>query len=125
MANYKMDAGRLAQVVEIILQTQPGAVAERIEDYCCQDWQEEGHQKWLNTAPVEEIADWIPRDAVYPQTVECIYCGADVEAVDEDFQSPAVDDDEAWTALAAQHRLGCEWIVTRAHRFNPRMNRWA
>ena len=50
--------------------------------------------------------------------MECIYCNADVDAVDEDERPPEVDDDGAWAALAVQHAAGCEWIETRAHRLD-------
>ncbi len=46
---------------------------------------------------------------------ECLYCGArnvDIAWAD----TPAVDDDDTWAELAAQHYTHCEWIETRAHR---------
>ena len=41
----------------------------------------------------------------------CVYCGAAVRhpAV------PAPDDVDGWGEAAREHRLGCEWIATRAH----------
>jgi hypothetical protein len=50
------------------------------------------------------------------QLAECVYCGRDAELV----PVPAVDDDDAWEALAADHAPGCEWIRTRAHRREAR-----
>lgn len=47
---------------------------------------------------------------------ECLYCGADTKERDP---VPSVGDDEAWGRLAAEHRAGCEWIQTRAHRRDP------
>lgn len=46
-------------------------------------------------------------------TTECAYCSADVT---ERSAVPAGDDAEAWAELAKEHRPGCEWVVTRAHR---------
>jgi len=48
---------------------------------------------------------------------ECIYCGRRVPGTDDD-PVPAVGDEDAWQALAAQHANGCEWVYTRAHRIN-------
>jgi hypothetical protein len=46
---------------------------------------------------------------------ECAYCGANIVGSDVG-RVPAVDDDEAWERLAAEHDPECEWIATRAHR---------
>ena len=36
------------------------ASEEAIRDYCLADWPEgEEHQRWLDTAPIPEIADWV------------------------------------------------------------------
>ena len=48
-------------------------------------------------------------------TTECAYCGRTVSGTGEE-PTPAVSDDDAWAALAAEHAVGCEWIRTRAHR---------
>jgi hypothetical protein len=53
----------------------------------------------------------VPRAA----TTECAYCARDVADHTHE-PPPAVDDDEAWTTLAAEHAPDCEWITTRAHR---------
>lgn len=49
---------------------------------------------------------------------ECAYCGATHTPSAE---VPALHDDAAWTALAAEHGTGCEWIATRAHRLDTRI----
>ena len=46
-------------------------------------------------------------------TIECIYCNADVT----ERPIPAIDDEQAWAALRSEHRDGCEWVETRAHRW--------
>jgi len=48
------------------------------------------------------------------ETVDCIYCGASVPSC----SVPSVDDEDAWTELAAEHADDCEWIRTRAHRLD-------
>lgn len=50
------------------------------------------------------------------ETTECVYCNAEVPAMDEDEKPPAVTDHEAWADLAKHHAEDCEWIYTRAHR---------
>ena len=56
-------------------------------------------------------------------TAECAYCLANVaeraEAV------PAIDDENEWAALAAEHLPGCEWTETRAHRIPAILGRLA
>lgn len=52
------------------------------------------------------------------ETRECIYCGSEVEGADS---VPDVDDDPAWDLLARQHLVDCEWVLTRAHRSDPRI----
>jgi hypothetical protein len=42
---------------------------------------------------------------------ECLYCHAEVEPSES---IPALDDDQGWTQLAAQHAPDCEWVRTRA-----------
>jgi hypothetical protein len=49
------------------------------------------------------------------EPTECLYCNHLIEAEDE-ARVPAVDDHDAWQALAAEHAHDCEWIRTRAHR---------
>lgn len=51
-------------------------------------------------------------------TTECAYCSRDVTAVD--LTPPALHDDLAWENLATEHALGCEWVATRAHRFDDK-----
>ena len=43
----------------------------------------------------------------------CVYCNEPVTDAEE---IPALDDDTAWSRIAAEHYVGCEWIHTRAHR---------
>lgn len=47
---------------------------------------------------------------------ECEYCGADI-VTNPDAAVPSLHDDEAWAELAEEHGSGCEWIATRAHRW--------
>ncbi len=47
------------------------------------------------------------------ETVDCLYCNADVIEPDE---VPATSDDDGWAAAAVGHHETCEWVVTRAHR---------
>ena len=39
----------------------------------------------------------------------CAACGARLRQQ----EVPEVDDDPQWTALAAEHRVGCPWIASR------------
>ncbi len=50
------------------------------------------------------------------ETVECLYCGAEVLGCQECPGAPPADDSEAWAELATEHAPGCEWVITRAHR---------
>lgn len=50
--------------------------------------------------------------------IECIYCGASHIPTDH---VPGIDDCEAWETLAADHATHCEWVETRAHRFDTRI----
>lgn len=61
----------------------------------------------------DELAESFRED----MAVECAYCGRDVPGTGEE-PTPAVDDDDAWIALAHHHADDCEWIATRAHRIN-------
>lgn len=47
---------------------------------------------------------------------ECLYCGVMVRAMSEEERPPAINDDSAWEALAADHAPDCDWVRTRAHR---------
>ena len=44
----------------------------------------------------------------------CVYCHVCVPA---DFGVPAIDDEDAWTEASVLHGAGCEWVATRAHRY--------
>ena len=50
--------------------------------------------------------------------IECIYCNASHIPTDH---VPAIDDDDAWETLADDHATHCEWVETRAHRFDARV----
>jgi hypothetical protein len=52
------------------------------------------------------------------QAEECASCGATHVPPTE---VPELGDDEAWEALAEDHADACEWIETRAHRFDTRV----
>ena len=45
----------------------------------------------------------------------CAYCGAEHAPSSS---VPALDDDAAWDELADHHDPHCEWVLTRAHRFD-------
>ena len=51
-------------------------------------------------------------------TTTCTYCGAEDVT---DGPVPASDDTAAWERLAVEHEPGCEWIATRAHRYDVRL----
>jgi hypothetical protein len=80
---------------------------------------------YLNRNPRTAVADLSPAGRAFAATldaqmrrpakdaVECAYCSQESEPCSA---VPAVDDDDAWTDLAAHHLPSCEWILTRAHR---------
>lgn len=90
----------------------------------CQGTDEQGRKLWLipdGYTPEEpywinEEGFAIEGEAPDAETVECTYCSRDVPAAGTDKAVPALDDDDAWDALAHHHARGCEWVVTRAHR---------
>lgn len=51
-------------------------------------------------------------DGLAAEVERCASCGAVLRSE----EVPGVEDDAAWTRLAAEHDPGCEWIATRAHR---------
>ena len=60
-----------------------------------------------------------------PSSYECIYCGYEIEGeVDDQGVAmdpvPAIDDDDAWRDIAQHHADDCEWVLTRAHRREPK-----
>lgn len=61
MKAYTIDDDKLTQVTRIINRdTDPTATEELLKAEICADWNEgEEHQEWLDTAPAEEIADWL------------------------------------------------------------------
>ena len=48
----------------------------------------------------------------------CIYCGRTSALMRED--APNEHDDDAWATESGSHAPKCEWILTRAHRIDPR-----
>lgn len=65
----------------------------------------------FHNTPESALGDM--RDAIdAAESAECAYCGALVY----EHAAPDVRDDEEWERVAKEHRPGCEWIETRAHR---------
>lgn len=58
---YTISRRKLRQVTRIINRdTDPAATEELIRTKICADWNEgEEHQEWIDSAPAEEIADWL------------------------------------------------------------------
>lgn len=48
---------------------------------------------------------------------DCVYCGC---ALTDSDSVPDTGDDAAWEKLAKEHSADCEWILTRAHRIEPK-----
>lgn len=69
--------------------------------------------EWSRTEGDGEVAQDV--EVLGAQEVECAYCGA-MHTPPETV--PALDDDAAWSALADDHDSNCEWVLTRAHRFD-------
>ena len=61
MSNFTINSRKLSAVAAIVnRETDPKATAELIETEICADWNEGAeHQRWINTAQPQEIADWI------------------------------------------------------------------
>ncbi len=60
-AYYHISEDRLSQVTERV---QAGYTSRcipqrEVQEFCLADWPESDHQDWLDTAPVQEIADWV------------------------------------------------------------------
>ncbi len=52
---YTMSDERTEQIAAVA-----GISAEQVREYALADWNEGGeHQRWLDTAPAQEVADWI------------------------------------------------------------------
>lgn len=64
------------------------------------------------------LAALVPTEDPATADTECAYCGATHTPPAE---VPELGDDEAWEALAEDHADACEWIETRAHRFDTRI----
>ena len=53
--HFTIDAEKAEEIADLL-----GWTADEVKEVCLADWPEgEQHQQWLNTAPVQEIADWI------------------------------------------------------------------
>lgn len=68
---------------------------------------------WPGTDIDAAAAQWKATVGWY---IPCAYCGAELTDEQNEFPTPAEDDDEAWADLATAHADGCEWIVSRSHR---------
>lgn len=56
---YTIDSDKLAQVVTLVQARHP-LTAEQVRQFCLDDWPEgDEHQRWLDNASTEEIADWV------------------------------------------------------------------
>lgn len=55
-------------------------------------------------------------DGLGAEVERCASCAAALRSE----EVPGVEDDAAWARLGAEHRPGCEWIETRAHRRRAR-----
>jgi hypothetical protein len=59
---YTMSDDKVAEIARIA-RAEPDAV----RDYCTNDWPEgEEHQRWLDDASAQEIADWLPSELSRP-----------------------------------------------------------
>lgn len=59
MNYYTMTTERAEEIAQLA-----GLTTGQVRDYCLTDWpQGEEHQRWLDTAPVGEIAAWIDAGA--------------------------------------------------------------
>ena len=56
MTQYSISQSRIDEIVA----TDDTLTPNEIEEFCTADWAEgDEHQRWLNTAPAQEITDWI------------------------------------------------------------------
>lgn len=56
---YKLDTAKAFEIARLLGYQVPEG-AEKVAAFCCADWPEgDEHQAWLNTAPAEEIANWM------------------------------------------------------------------
>ena len=64
---YTIERSKLEAITAIINNTvDPAVTEETIEEHITADWHEGNeHQEWINSASVEEIADWVAVTA-YP-----------------------------------------------------------
>lgn len=58
---FTIDRDKLEKVVRLFNdQVDPEATDELVEGEICADWNEgEEHQAWINSAPAQEIVDWL------------------------------------------------------------------
>lgn len=58
-AYYEMDDARVKEVTVLVRDFRCMSEAD-VAEFCLADWPEgTEHQEWLDTAPVQNIADWI------------------------------------------------------------------
>ena len=57
--------------------------------------------------------DEVPNLELWETLALCLYCGSTVTQANV---VPDLDDNQGWSALATEHKPGCEWVATRAHR---------
>ena len=58
---YRIDSDKLAEVVRLFNdQVDPKATDELVEREITADWNEgDEHQRWVDSAPAQEIVDWL------------------------------------------------------------------
>lgn len=63
---------------------------------------------------IHRLADALWESDIWDAVSPCVYCTSYVCHADNE-PVPALDDDEEWERMAADHDADCEWIATRAH----------
>ena len=57
---FTISDSKLREIIELVQTSHPQESAEAIESFILADWNEgQEHQDWLDTADVQEIADWV------------------------------------------------------------------
>jgi hypothetical protein len=70
--HYSIEESKLGAVLFAMPGDIPGIKGEDVTEFILADWPEgEEHQKWIDTAPAHEIAEWVTLG---------IYHGADVKS---------------------------------------------
>lgn len=61
MAEYLISKEKLEKITKIIQKEDSAATKEEVKDALCSYWsiQGEDHQRWLDTAEVQEIVVWV------------------------------------------------------------------